>query len=114
MALTIDNVRQFAIDWYRALDVHVPLADALEFLLDDGLEMRFPETTARGHGGFTDWYKAVTNRFFDEKHVVTARRRSPSWCAGRPTSGTRRRRPASTSASTATRAGSWSRTPIPS
>ena len=71
MALTIENVRQFAIDWYRALDVHVPLADALEFLLDDGLEMRFPETTARGHDGFTDWYKAVTNRFFDEKHVVT-------------------------------------------
>jgi hypothetical protein len=32
--------------------------------------MRFPETTARGHAGFADWYKAVTNRFFDEVHVV--------------------------------------------
>jgi hypothetical protein len=34
--------------------------------------MRFPEATARGHAGFADWYKAVTNRFFDEVHTVSS------------------------------------------
>jgi hypothetical protein len=59
-------------DWYRALDRHVDLDEALRYLTDDGLEMRFPETTARGQAGFADWYKAVTNRFFDEVHTVSS------------------------------------------
>ena len=42
----------------------------LDFLIDEGLEMRFPETTARGHKGFRDWYQAVTHRFFDEVHTL--------------------------------------------
>ena len=71
MSLTLPEIRKMAEDWYAALDRHVPLPEALEFLLDEGLEMRFPEATVRGHAGFAEWYKAVTNRFFDEKHVVT-------------------------------------------
>jgi hypothetical protein len=59
-------------DWYRALDRHVDLDEALRYLTEDGLEMRFPETTARGQAGFADWYKAVTNRFFDEVHTVSS------------------------------------------
>jgi len=72
MAFTEQAIRSMVADWYRALDQHVELADALAYLVDDGLEMRFPEGTSRGHSGFADWYKAVTNRFFDEEHVVTA------------------------------------------
>jgi len=72
MALTEAAIQTMVADWYRALDRHVDLDIALRYLVDDGLEMRFPETTARGHSGFADWYKAVTNRFFDEVHTVTS------------------------------------------
>jgi hypothetical protein len=72
MALTETAIRTMVADWYSALDRHVPLADVLNYLTADGLEMRFPEGTSRGHDGFADWYKAVTNRFFDEVHTVTA------------------------------------------
>jgi hypothetical protein len=56
--------------WYAALDRHDDLESVLGFLVDDGLEMRFPEGTSRGHAGFTEWYDAVTARFFDEVHTV--------------------------------------------
>ncbi|HWS32845.1 MAG TPA: nuclear transport factor 2 family protein [Actinoplanes sp.] len=72
MALTDDGIRSLVTEWYRALDRHDDLGAVLPYLIDDGLEMRFPEATARGHAGFSDWYKAVTNRFFDEVHTVTA------------------------------------------
>ncbi|MGH3170853.1 MAG: hypothetical protein ACRDN0_33905 [Trebonia sp.] len=71
MSLRIDEIRSLADEWYTALDRHVPLSDVTKYLIDDGLEMRFPEATARGHSGFADWYHNVTNRFFDEKHVIT-------------------------------------------
>lgn len=69
----LDNhaLRTLADDWYAALDRHAPLYEVTGFLLDEGLEMRFPETTVHGHSGFADWYSAVTSRFFDEQHRVT-------------------------------------------
>jgi hypothetical protein len=72
MAFTEQAIRSLVADWYRALDRHVELAEALAYLVDEGLEMRFPEGTSRGHSGFADWYKTVTNRFFDEEHTVTS------------------------------------------
>jgi ketosteroid isomerase-like protein len=71
MSFDIESIRKFTADWYRALDRHDDLPAVLPYLVDDGLEMRFPEATARGHAGFADWYKAVTNRFFDEQHEIT-------------------------------------------
>jgi len=70
--LTAESIRALAETWYVALDRHVPLEEALTFLVDEGLEMRFPEGTSRGHAGFAEWYKAVTHRFFDEEHTVTS------------------------------------------
>lgn len=70
-ALTADAIRTFAEDWYKALDVHAPIEEVLPLMVDDGLEMVFPEATARGHEGFRAWYEAVTHRFFDEVHTVT-------------------------------------------
>lgn len=67
---TPDTVRTAVVSWYDLLDRHVPLEETLTRLVDEELEMRFPEATARGHAGFADWYKAVTNRFFDEVHTV--------------------------------------------
>jgi len=72
MALTEAAIATMVADWYSALDRHDDLDRVLPYLVDDGLEMRFPETSARGHAGFADWYKAVTNRFFDEVHVPTS------------------------------------------
>ncbi len=68
--LTEAEVRSFAEDWYRKLDVHAPLAELLPLLADADLEMRFPEETARGHGGFAQWYERVIRIFFDEIHTV--------------------------------------------
>ncbi|MFI5934566.1 hypothetical protein [Actinoplanes sp. NPDC051494] len=70
MAITEEAIRTMVVEWYRALDRHDELDDVLPYLIDEGLEMRFPEATARGYSGFGDWYKAVTNRFFDEAHTV--------------------------------------------
>ena len=67
MSLNLKDAQQLADQWYAALDQHAPLSDVTQFLIDDGLEMRFPEATAKGHAGFAEWYRAVTNRFFDEK-----------------------------------------------
>jgi hypothetical protein len=70
MAFDEPGIRNLVTEWYQALDRHDDLFGVLGYLVDEGLEMRFPEATARGHDGFGDWYKAVTNRFFDEVHTV--------------------------------------------
>jgi ketosteroid isomerase-like protein len=71
MPFDTESIRTLVDEWYSALDRHAPLDEVTKFLVDDGLEMRFPETTAQGHSGFSKWYDAVTNRFFDEEHVIT-------------------------------------------
>jgi hypothetical protein len=70
--LTEEEVRQFVIDWYRKLDVHVPLEEVLPLLASDDLEMRFPEGTYHSLDEFKEWYRAVTHRFFDEVHELKA------------------------------------------
>ncbi len=57
-------------EWYRALDRHDEISDVLPYLVDDGLELHFPEGIYCGHDGFRKWYEAVTHRFFDEVHEV--------------------------------------------
>jgi hypothetical protein len=68
--LTENLVRTTVNRWYRALDRHDELTEVLPYLADDGLEMRLPETTVRGHAGFKEWYGTVIRRFFDEEHTV--------------------------------------------
>lgn len=65
------EIRSLADRWYAALDRHAPLSEVLEFLLDEGLEMQFPEGPVYGREGFAEWYKKVTSRFFDEEHVIS-------------------------------------------
>lgn len=69
--MTDSVIRDTVAQWYGALDRHDDVDSLLPYLLDEGLEMRFPETTARGHAGFREWYGVVTRRFFDEQHTVT-------------------------------------------
>ena len=68
--LTETEVRAFAIDWYRKLDVHAPLEDYIPLLAESGVEMVFPEATVKGFEGFKGWYERVITLFFDEVHTV--------------------------------------------
>lgn len=68
--LTAEEIDHLARDWYRMLDVHVPMVEILPLLADEGLEMVFPEATVYGHAGFEGWYQGVIRIFFDEVHVV--------------------------------------------
>jgi hypothetical protein len=76
-----DNIKKFAAAWYLALDVHAPTEEIEKLLVDDGLQMIFPEKTLHGRGDFRAWYAGgtygdgerapgVINIFFDEIHNV--------------------------------------------
>ena len=68
--LTQESIREMAEVWYRKLDIHAPMVEILPFLVDDGLEMVFPEATIYGWAGFEGWYQGVIRIFFDEAHTV--------------------------------------------
>lgn len=68
--LTEKSINDLAVDWYKKLDVHVPMVEILPSLADAELEMVFPETTVYGHAGFEGWYQRVIRIFFDEVHTV--------------------------------------------
>lgn len=57
-----------ARDWFRALDVHAPLADVRKFLHHSNLRMVFPEATLTSIEAFDEWYEGVIRIFFDEAH----------------------------------------------
>jgi ketosteroid isomerase-like protein len=67
---TESELRSYAVDWYAALDRHADVETLLPLLADQELEMRFPEGVQKGHAGFRNWYRTVTNRFFDEAHEL--------------------------------------------
>jgi SnoaL-like domain len=69
-ALTKESISAMVTLWYQALDRHDDLTLVLPFLVEEGLEMHFPEGVSSGREGFTDWYRTVTRRFFDEVHTV--------------------------------------------
>lgn len=73
MPKALDNTRisEFVADWYRALDEHVETEKVLEYLVDEGLSMTFPEATLTTRDEFIGWYDGVVRRFFDEVHEVT-------------------------------------------
>ena len=68
--LTQESITEMVADWYRKLDVHVPMVEVLPLLADKELEMVFPETTIYGHAGFEGWFQRVIRIFFDEVHTV--------------------------------------------
>ncbi|HAO31535.1 MAG TPA: nuclear transport factor 2 family protein [Candidatus Competibacter sp.] len=65
-----EEIVAFVADWYHQLDVHAP-ADHLVALVDERVEMQFPEGTVRGAEQFRAWYEGVIRLFFDELHTVT-------------------------------------------
>jgi hypothetical protein len=69
-ALTELEVKELAADWYRKLDVHVPMVDILPLLADESLQMKFPESTLNSLAEFEGWYQKVIRIFFDEVHKL--------------------------------------------
>ena len=68
--LSAEELHQFAVDWYRALDVHKAADEVITMVADDA-EFQFPEITTHGKQEFVDnWYEKVIRRFFDEVHTV--------------------------------------------
>lgn len=53
---TPESIQAFVADWYKKLDVHAPMVEVLPMLVDNGLEMVFPEVTIYGHAGFEGWF----------------------------------------------------------
>jgi hypothetical protein len=68
--LTKNEVESMVVDWYRALDVHKPLVDVLQYVSESELEMVFPEATLRSLAEFEGWYQTVIRVFFDEVHTM--------------------------------------------
>jgi hypothetical protein len=71
-----DEIEAFAADWYRKLDEHVPVAEIVPLVLDEGLEFVVPEATLRSRREFGDWYaggdrRGVINQYFDEVHTLS-------------------------------------------
>jgi hypothetical protein len=68
--LTEEDIKNFAIAWYYALDIHAPVEEAYRLLADNDLNMQFPDGDIRDFATFKKWYDRVTNLFFDENHNV--------------------------------------------
>ena len=68
--LTENEIKEFAENWYKLLDVHAPITDFLPMLDADDLEMVFPEATLKGAAAFSEWLAGVVRIFFDEEHTV--------------------------------------------
>ncbi|MBE9461773.1 hypothetical protein ACFP1I_31135 [Dyadobacter subterraneus] len=68
--LTEESIKELATEWYKKLDVHVPMVEVLPHLADKELEMVFPEATVYGYAGFEGWFQRVIRIFFDEVHTV--------------------------------------------
>jgi ketosteroid isomerase-like protein len=70
-ALTKEEIDDLADRWYKALDVHAPVAELHAMILDGpDNEMAWPEGPTHGHAEFTVWYEKVIRRFFDEVHTL--------------------------------------------
>ncbi len=81
--ITMDQIKNFAAAWFRALDQHIPPAECARLVGGDNLEMVFPEKTLHGASDFLAWYAGgtysdgtsapgVINIFFDENHNVVS------------------------------------------
>ena len=80
------EIEAFVAAWYRKLDMHAPAEELLPLVseqclviqvMEECLEMHFPEGRLNGADEFRRWYEGVIRIFFDEVHTVT--RVSASW-----------------------------------
>ena len=71
-----DEIVAFARDWYRKLDEHVPAAEIVPLVAEEGLAFHLPEGVLTSRDAFRAWYEGgqgmpgVINVFFDEVHTL--------------------------------------------
>jgi hypothetical protein len=74
------EIEAFVAAWYRKLDRHAPAEELLPLVseqclviqvMEECLEMHFPEGRLNGADEFRRWYEGVIRIFFDEVHTVT-------------------------------------------
>lgn len=75
--LEAGEVERFAADWFQRLNRHADLAEMLPLIVDQGLEMVFPERTLRSTADFSDWYAGVGRAYRDQDHTVNRVRVAP-------------------------------------
>jgi hypothetical protein len=69
-ALNEANIKKFVADWYYSLDIHASAAQCETMLVDQGLQLVFPEKTMRTYAEFEGWLSVIYSTFFDELHNV--------------------------------------------
>jgi len=69
--IAAEQIRAFAIAWFRALDLHAPIGECFAMLAENALHMNFPDADIRDYASFKTWYDRVINCFFDEKHTIS-------------------------------------------
>jgi SnoaL-like protein len=65
-----DTITNFVHSWYSRLNDHAPFEEVRAMLSNEGIEMRFPETTLTTYPQFEAWYRGVTKTFFNQSHIV--------------------------------------------
>ena len=68
--LTKAEVEDMVNDWYRALDVHKPIAEVLQYASEAELEMVLPEATLHNLAEFEQLVQVWYRSFFDEVHTM--------------------------------------------
>lgn len=63
------EVRRFAAEWYRGIDVHIPVAH-MAAMVSDEVDFQLPEGPLTGRRAFEKWYETVTAIFFDTVHEL--------------------------------------------
>lgn len=71
-------LRAFAQEWFDALSYRAPVDQLLDFVVDEGLVMVFPERTLRSHADVKDWYAVVGELYGDQSHTIESFTVSPS------------------------------------
>lgn len=57
--------------WFSLFDRNASSDQFLPFILNDGLEMKFPERTLRSHADFNDWYSGIQKTIKSAGHKLS-------------------------------------------
>jgi hypothetical protein len=69
--LTTFEIKTLIYTWFKNLTEHAPVEELLALVsLEDDLLIEFPDNPIKNEVQFRNWYKVVTNLFFDEQHVI--------------------------------------------
>lgn len=66
-----NDVRAFVYQWFHWFDVHADKKLFLAHLAEEGLELRYPESTLRSHAEFAAWYRGVGETIRSNTHDIS-------------------------------------------